>query len=366
MQTAKEKTIIIFGGARDYHAMDWYRSVKKNSSNASVIFLTDQIAGEGFPDIREPGDNVKELMIIDRFLFQRQSRLADLWRNVFKIVILPIQVVLFRNYLSLHVSPVVHCQPLYYALICLLAGQDYIVTPQGSDVLIRPARSRIYKRIAKTILERASAVTVDSVQLQRVIQDISGVKAFLVQDGIDTKEILRQARPNHSRTKLVSIRGLTAIYRIKLIDDALRRENIGIPCEYVYPFADAEYLRELKKQARVEDEFVGRLPKKELYDALARALLVISIPSSDSSPRSVYEAIFAGSAVAVTSNDYVDQLPLCMRAGVCVVDITSDTWLTDAFNFAREATRVPFSPSEDAVDMFDENIVKVRLLEQVY
>ena len=43
-----KKRIVVIGGARDYHVMDWYRTVRSLESNRNVSILTDLIGGEGF------------------------------------------------------------------------------------------------------------------------------------------------------------------------------------------------------------------------------------------------------------------------------------------------------------------------------
>ena len=87
---------------------------------------------------------------------------------------------------------------------------------------------------------------------------------------------------------------------------------------------------------------------------MGRALLVVSVPRSDSSPRSVYESIFAGAAVAVADNAYIAALPACMRARLLVVDPTDPSWLDSALAAARELTAIPYTPTEDALDRFDQ------------
>ena len=63
-----------------------------------------------------------------------------------------------------------------------------------------------------------------------------------------------------------------------------------------------------------------------LYQFLSEAVAVFSIPVSDSSPRSVYEAIFCGTCVITTYKQWIELLPRCMRSRVLIVDIEKKDW----------------------------------------
>jgi hypothetical protein len=57
--------LVFLCGARDFHAMDWFRSARQTMPNDQLCILTDLIAGEGFKDLREEGDRVYRLIILD-------------------------------------------------------------------------------------------------------------------------------------------------------------------------------------------------------------------------------------------------------------------------------------------------------------
>jgi len=87
--------LIFLCGARDFHAMDWYKSAKESITSMDIIILTDLIEGEGFSKLISEKDNVAKLLILDKVLFRNQSRLGNIWRNMLKLLVLPIQVYLF-------------------------------------------------------------------------------------------------------------------------------------------------------------------------------------------------------------------------------------------------------------------------------
>lgn len=360
------KDIVIVGGARDYHVMDWYRTVKALVSERKVILLTDLIGGEGFDILVTPDDTVKKLFIIDWFLFRIQSRKGDLWRNIFKLIVLPIQVFLLKRYAKKHPDSVYHAQPMYYMFLCWLAGVEFIGTPQGSEVLVRPKRSKLYKYFATKALNAAKFITIDSQSMKDAIKELSGKDAMIIQNGIDIQNIAKYRIENKNKNIVCSIRGMTELYRIKNILEARNSSNTMYPITFIYPFQDQIYRNEIDALFQTDDKDLGRLGKEDMYKLLASAKLVISIPESDSSPRSVYESIFSGACVAVTYNPWIDILPVCMKKRVFIVDLEDNNWFDNAIKYANSISKRPYVPSEEAMEMFDEKRTMRKAIELLY
>ena len=91
-----------------------------------------------------------------------------------------------------------------------------------------------------------------------------------------------------------------------------------------------------------------------MYELLGQTKLVISIPESDSSPRSVYESIFCGCAVAITYQPYYDVLPIDMKSRIILIDLQDETWFDKAIEFANKTILIPYTPSKEALDNFDQ------------
>lgn len=358
-------TVVILGGARDFHAMDWYRAVRRVCPDRKVIFVTDLFGGEGYTDLSRPGDEIHSLFVIDKLLFAGQSRYSNLWRNCVKLLLLPVQAVKLRRILHEVPNRVVHAHPLYYMALCLIIGVKYVGTPQGDEILIRPRRSKLYKYFSRKVLQGASAVIVDSLQMKNGIEAIAGVNAHVFQNGINVDEIFR-CRTTAKRERIVSIRGMENLYRISEIVEVRNNTAALIPLTFIYPFADADYLSGLRPHFGPQDNDLGRLQKQAMYRLLNESLLVISIPRSDSSPRSVYESIFAGTCVAVTYNTWIEALPPCMRARVFVVDLADSGWLNQAIEFAEKIVKTPFIASEQALELYDENRSIGKVVEKFY
>tara|TARA_B100000795_G_C22799743_1_gene441215 strand:+ start:2043 stop:3134 length:1092 start_codon:yes stop_codon:yes gene_type:complete len=350
----QHKQIVFLCGARDYHAMDWYNSAKDILPSRKILVLTDLIEGEGFNKIVKEGDAIHKLLILDKFLFKKQSSFGNLWRNLLKIICLPIQVVLLKKFARKFPESIYHAHAMYYLFLAWAANIEYIGTPQGSDVLVRPYKSKLYKLFAIKALKSAKGITVDSVSMKNNIKKLSGVNSVIVQNGIDVKTILVQSPYHVIRDKVLSIRGFTDLYRINEIFQARKSILKELEIHFIYPFHDDSYKERIAKNFNKVDKDYGRVTRNEMYELLHSSKLVISIPKSDSSPRSVYEAIFCGCSVAVTYNPYLDILPKCMKARIIVVDLDNENWLKEAIKQSEKITAIKYYPSEQAIKIFDQ------------
>lgn len=345
--------ICFVASARDYHAIDWYRAVKILCPSRRVFIATDLIQSEGVPKIINDSDEVAILFNIDKFLLNTQSKAGNLWRNIVKIFMLPVMA--FKlNKLSKEADTIFHAHSMFYIFLCWFARIDFIATPMGSDVLVRPDKSKLYKFFAVLSLRSAKNITVDSNALQEKIRMITGRESYLVQNGIDCKSTLIFRKNVRNRTKLISVRGMDPNYRISELVEARNFYDKSIFLDFIFPFEEEKYLLEVKAKLTKADRIHGRVEKNQMYKMLGDASVVFSIPISDSSPRSVYEAIFCGACVVVSQGKWIDLLPNCMKSRIIVIDVSEKNWFESAINSAKEISAVPFVPSSNAIELFDE------------
>lgn len=350
----RQSDIIYVGNARCYHTMDWYRSAKTVCAPRKVLFATDLIESEGHVRLVNNEDHIIPLFNVDRLLLKTQSKFGNLWRNAVKLLAIPLQVSKLKTLALEHPGAVYHAHTMYYMFVCWLAGIRFIGTPQGSEVLVRPNRSRLYRYFAIKSLLAADHITVDSIKMRDRIRELCGVEAVIVQNGIDVASIRKIATSTPHRYRVVSIRAITPLYRIKEICHARAASKHQPALTFFYPFWEEGYKATLSPMFRSQDIDLGRLSREEMYSLLASTLLAISIPSSDSSPRTVYEAIFFGCCVAVTYHSYIEALPDCMKARLFIVDLEDPMWLDKALRFAEQTTAKPYVPSEQALQLFDQ------------
>lgn len=348
------KPICFVASARDYHAIDWYRAVMNLCRDRRVFIATDLIKSEGVEKLVDERDEVFHLFNLDRWLLDRQSKFGNIWRNIVKILAVPL-VAHRLNALSKRIDAIFHAHSMYYIFLCWFARVKYIATPMGSDVLVRPDNSRIYKLFTTYSLRNATAITVDSVALQEKVRELCGKESHIIQNGIDSNSTRVYRESAQKRLRVISIRGMDPNYRINELLQARNSSECLIGFDLIYPFHEKNYLDSVKKQLGAEDRDHGRVSKNIMYQMLGEAFAVFSIPISDSSPRSVYEAIFCGACVVVSYGKWIELLPPCMRARIVVVDIEDQDWFSDAICASLEICLTPFIPSREALELFDEN-----------
>lgn len=356
------KNLIFLCGARDFHAMDWYRSAQEVLPSNKLSILTDLIESEGHKKIVNKNDRVERMLIIDHLLFKKQSSLADIWRNFIKLILLPVQVFFLKRHNIKNPNSIYYAHGMYYIWLGYFANVNFIGTPQGSEILIRPFKSKLYKFLAKKSMQAAIFISVDSEKMKSKCEEISGVTPFIIQNGIDLSLILEQNKKtvkSLNRTKVVSIRGFTKLYRIKEIIAGRKKLH---PITFIYPFYDDLYKNEAVSLMRNSDENIGRIDRVLMYKLLRKSIMVVSIPSSDSSPRSVYEAIFCGCAVCITHHPYYDILPQCMKDRIIIVDINDKSWFANAFLKAKKISKKEFFPDKESLDLFDQRKSFKRIL----
>lgn len=354
-----DKELVFLCGARDFHAMDWYKSAKTFINLNKLWIVTDLIAAEGYKKIISSDDKVYKLFILDAFLFKKQSTLGHYWRNLLKLMVFPLQVLLLKKFSKKHPNAVYHAHSMYYIFLAWATNLKYVATPQGSDVLIKPKKSRLYKYFTIKSLKKAKAITVDSVAMQNGVFEMCGIKPELIQNGIDIESITAFKKKNYkeeTRFRYLSIRGFTELYRIGLILKT-RNESVLVnktPITFIYPFADLEYKNKIIPMLGDQDSDLGRIDRIMMYEILLQTKLVFSIPISDSSPRSVYEAIFCGCAVAITYHPYYDTLPDCMKKRIIILDLSLPNWFDIAIEKAEQIITEPFNPTSIALNLFDQ------------
>lgn len=127
------RKLVFLCGARDFHAMDWYRSALKVFPHIDTVIVTDLIQGEGFKNLITEHDTVYKLVVLDRILFTIQSRYGDIWRNFIKAVLFPIQVALLRRFAHHNPGALYQAHSMYYLWLAWAAGVDLCIAcgPMG-------------------------------------------------------------------------------------------------------------------------------------------------------------------------------------------------------------------------------------------
>ncbi len=352
------------GSGRCFHTEDWYNSAKvlesiDNLNINKILFITDQLDGEGFKTFLTKNDNLVHLFLIDFLLFKKFSLIGSIWRNILKILFIPYQIFLLKKILSeINDDVIIHAHSTYYSFLASFCNCFYISTPQGSEVLVRP-RSIFYRMFAKRAHSKAALITVDSTSMKEKLLFYFNLHASVYQNGISVEKFknCNFVKSNN----LLSIRGCFPNYRLhEILKERNNTENQQI--DFCFPFFDPIYLSQLQNLLQKHDYLHGKLSRDSYHDLLMSTSIRIRIPESDSSPRSVYEAIFANCIAIVAKHQYIYDLPICMRSRLVVVESFSSGWLSKALREARLLVNSNFQPSEEALNLYSQTKSMERIM----
>ena len=358
-----ERVLFFLGSARCFHTIDWYESAQENF-NKPVNFVTDMVEGEGFKCLVHDENNLIKLLIIDNFLLNNYGGIGHLLRNIIKVLVVPIQIFLVKRRIGSSKKNITFAHSTYYAFLASLAGIQYVSTPQGSEVLVRIENSILYKFFAHIAHKNAILITVDSLAMKMKLKELLNLDSEVVQNGIpiDFLKSISEKPVGQKNDDLLSIRGIAENYQVlEIIDCCSESKNLPL-LQLCCPFYDEDYFVKVQNKVLQTGVIIhGKLNRKDFYQCLLRTKIAISIPISDSSPRSVYEAIYCGCVVIVRYNQYLEDLPACMLERIVVTDCAGD-WFDVAYDKALERSKTTFCPTPDADQMYDQRLSFPRVL----
>ena len=198
----------------------------------------------------------------------------------------------------------VHAHWLPNAVAAALGGaRPLVATAWGSDVYLASRRRR---RGYRWLVRRADAMLADSSDLLDALRRLGAPpeRTQVFHWGVDRSVFSPQSRPREELRRslglgpgpvVLSPRGLTAIYNPELVVAAF--EWLAEECEDLqlvlkHNSRDEPSLPPLRFPERVR--VVGPQPREQLADWFRATSVCVSLPRSDSSPRSVWEAMACG------------------------------------------------------------------------
>lgn len=173
-----------------------------------------------------------------------------------------------------------------------------VVSAWGSDVLVVPKRSPIFRLLVQSVLRRSNAIIADSRDSVRAITDLvpdAVGKTHCFPMGVErhyanAARVLPQKEPI-----ILSTRSLKPVYNIDLVIRAFAL--VSPSCSHRLIIAGdgpmREQLTELVAQLGVQDrvEFVGMVSRERLAQYYARSEIFVSIPRWDATSVSLLEAM---------------------------------------------------------------------------
>jgi glycosyltransferase involved in cell wall biosynthesis len=188
-----------------------------------------------------------------------------------------------------------------------------ICSAWGSDVLVG---GRVNRTRSRRALAAAALVLADSAHLARKARALAArdVRVEVLRWGLDLERFTPGDRAAARRALgfpddgplVAGVRGLAPIYNPELQLQAfavVRAQHPSTRFLLKHPLTETPVaIREAVERLDLGDAvaIVGALPAERLPDVYRAADVVVSIPSSDSSPRTVWEALACGRPVVVS------------------------------------------------------------------
>ena len=223
----------------------------------------------------------------------------------------------------------VHCHGLFALVIAHVAGISntrIIFTPQGSDILVLPDKNFLVRKFLSYKLEKISFITADSNLLLKkallLCPKLKEDKLKIIQNGIPLenieKLIERKANFKERSIDICWIRGISEVYQFEYFLELLKKisklSNSEINVHIISAFGKTNNPIELEKYKNINIKLLPRLNSIDFLKTLLNSKVVVSIPKSDSSPRSVYEAINLGCSIFVTNLECFDWIPSRLKS----------------------------------------------------
>jgi glycosyltransferase involved in cell wall biosynthesis len=204
-----------------------------------------------------------------------------------------------------------------YGLLGSLSGfHPFILSVWGSDVLVAPKESKIYKLTVELAIRRADVIHCDADHVITPLIKLGAKpeKIKLIYFGVDTQkfrpiqgsEELRQDLGLFDSPTVISVRSLEPIYDIKTLIDSITLVLKEIPGAKFLVVGGGSQEISLKEQANslgisASVKFTGRIPNDELPKYFNSADIYVSTSLSDAGlASSTAEAMACGLPVIIT------------------------------------------------------------------
>jgi glycosyltransferase involved in cell wall biosynthesis len=214
---------------------------------------------------------------------------------------------------------VVHAHWMPFAALAAVAGaRPLVATAWGSDVYGASLKQRLLIRLA---LYRSAVAMADSSDLMMRLEELgpSSLRTMLVNWGVDLESFTPPSERQRIELKarfgvgpgpvVLSPRGLKGLYNPSVVVEAFKQVRAAVPnAQLVLKHGGvAEEIKpEWADAAGVK--VIGRIGYDDMARLFRAADVTVSIPTSDSSPRSVWEAMAAGSATVLSDLSWVHEL----------------------------------------------------------
>lgn len=196
-----------------------------------------------------------------------------------------------------------------YGITGALCGfHPYVVTALGSDVLISPKNSVMYKLLLKFAFSKADWITAMAEHMKNAIIDlgVSPAKIDTVPFGIDPVIFNDSSRKlPENKFVITSTRNFEPVYNIPHLINAIAKAKQKIPDLHLNLIGSGSLRKEIenlvvKKGLTGQVTFFGKVPQPEIARILNSSHVFISVSLSDGNNVSLNEAMACGAFCIAT------------------------------------------------------------------
>ena len=181
----------------------------------------------------------------------------------------------------------------------LVGFHPYIITALGSDILLSPKQSKIYRFLLKFAFSKTDLITVmsDQMKMETVKLGVSPAKIITLPFGIDPKMFNAKNRKlDKNKFVITSTRNFEEVYNIPHLIKAVAKAKEKIPSIQLNLIGTGTQeltLKELVKQLNLDDcvTFFGKVPQSKIAEVLNQSHVFVSVSLSDGNNISLNEAM---------------------------------------------------------------------------
>jgi len=197
-----------------------------------------------------------------------------------------------------------------YGIIGALCGfHPYVITALGSDVLVSPKQSSIYRVLLKFAFRKADWITAMADHMKKAIEDLGvpSSKVSTVPFGIDPLIFNDENRLiSENEFVITSTRNFEDIYNIPHLIKAVSKIKDQIPGIKLNLIGDGSLRSEIEEMVdsfglKPFTTFYGKIPQPQIASILRGSNLFISVSLSDGNNISLNEAMACGTYSIVTN-----------------------------------------------------------------
>lgn len=187
-----------------------------------------------------------------------------------------------------------------YGITGALCGfKPYIITALGTDLLISPQSSKVYRFLLKYAFSKAQFVTVmsDQMKIEAEKLNVPEAKIMVLPFGIDPKLFnANQRKLDDSKFVVTSTRNFETVYNIPHLLKAIAKVKDEIPNLQLNLIGTGSLKSEidaLVNELELKDivTFFGKIPQAEIVTVLNQSNVFVSVSLSDGNNISLNEAM---------------------------------------------------------------------------